>query len=45
MCIDKCPGGSVGGVLGIPVQSPDEGYDEGVMSPTVTQLMPPIFSN
>jgi hypothetical protein len=45
MGIDKSPGGGVGGVLGVSVQSPDKWYDKGVMCPTVTQLMPPILSN
>jgi hypothetical protein len=43
--VDEGPGGGVGGVLGVSVQSPDERYDKGVMCPTMTQLMPPILSD
>jgi hypothetical protein len=43
--VDEGPGGGVGGVLGVSVQSPDERYDKGVMCPTMTQLVPPILSN
>ena len=43
--INESPCGSVSGVFGVSVQCPDERYDKSVMSPAMTQLMPPILSN
>ncbi len=43
--IDHRPCSSIGSMLRVPVEKPDEGDDEGVMCPAMTELMPPIFAD
>ena len=45
MCVDQGPRAGVSRVLGVPIEQPDPGDDEGVVRPRVAELVPPVFTD